>query len=130
MLLSRLKIRTRIYMGFASLVVLGLVVAAAGSLGIDGLGRQSVRLSSLAGNQRYVAAAVQNEELISQILLRTRNESEKTAARRASIRRWTKSGKRPPKLKPIRCRPRARKSTRACSTNWTRRLSQLKSRLI
>ena len=62
MLLSRLKIRTRIYMGFASLVVLGLVVAAAGSWGIDGLGRQSVRLNSLAGNQRYVAAAVQNEE--------------------------------------------------------------------
>jgi hypothetical protein len=38
--------------------------------------RQSVRLSSLAGNQRYVAATVQNEELISQILLRTRNEPE------------------------------------------------------
>src|SRR5271170_6875376 len=76
MLLSRLKIRTRIYMGFASLVVLGLVVAAAGSWGIDGLGRQSVRMNSLAGNLRYVAAAVQNEELISQILLRTRNEPE------------------------------------------------------
>ena len=76
MLLSRLKIRTRIYMGFASLVVLGLVVAAAGLWGIDGLGRQSVRMNSLAGNLRYVAAAVQNEELISQILLRTRNEPE------------------------------------------------------
>jgi hypothetical protein len=64
------------YMGFASLVVLGLVVAAAGSWGIDGLGRQSVRMNSLAGNLRYVAAAVQNEELISQILLRTCNEPE------------------------------------------------------
>ena len=41
MLLSRLKISTRIYMGFASLVVLGLVVAAAGLWGIDGLGRQT-----------------------------------------------------------------------------------------
>jgi hypothetical protein len=59
MLLSRLKIRTRMYVGFASLVVLALVVAAAGSWGIDGMGRQSVRLSSLAGNQRYMAAAVQ-----------------------------------------------------------------------
>jgi hypothetical protein len=63
-------------MGFASLVALGLVVAAAGSWGIDGLGRQNVRMNSLASNLRYVAAAVQNEELISQILLRTRNEPE------------------------------------------------------
>ena len=129
MLLSRLKIRTRIYMGFASLVVLGLVVAAAGLWGIDGLGRQSVQMNSLAGNLRYVAAAEQNEELISQILLRTRNEPEDDSKARFH-QALDKVRERPPKLKPIRCLPRARKSTRAFSTNSKRGLSQLKSRLI
>jgi methyl-accepting chemotaxis protein len=76
MMLSRLKIRTRIYTGFGSLVVLGLVVAAVGSWGIDGLGRQNSRMNALTGNLRYVAAAVENEELIARILLRTRNEPE------------------------------------------------------
>lgn len=40
-------------------------------------------MDSLAGNLRYVAAAVQNEELISQILLRTRNEPEDDSTARS-----------------------------------------------
>ena len=74
MLFARLKIRTRIYAGFASLIVLGLAVAAAGSWGIDALGRQTARINSLSGNAGNVAAAVEGEDLIARILLTERNE--------------------------------------------------------
>jgi methyl-accepting chemotaxis protein len=66
---THLKIRTRIYAGFGSLIVLGLVVAAVGSWGIDGLDRQTVRMNALAGNFKSVAAAVRSEEVIAMILL-------------------------------------------------------------
>ncbi len=74
MLLSHLKIRTRIYVGFGSLILLGLVVAAVGSWGIDGLDRQAVRMNALAGNFKYVASAVRSEEVIARILLHARDE--------------------------------------------------------
>jgi hypothetical protein len=54
--------------------VLGLVIAAFGSSGIDGLGRQDLRMNALTGNLRYVTAAVQNEQLIARVLLRAVNE--------------------------------------------------------
>ena len=74
MLLSRVKIRTRIYAGFGSLILLGLVIAAVGTWGISGLGQQTTRLNSLIGNLRYVAQAVQGEDRIAEILLRARND--------------------------------------------------------
>jgi methyl-accepting chemotaxis protein len=74
MILGGLKIRTRIYAGFGSLIVLGLVVAAVGSWGIDGLGQQNRRMNSLTGNLRFVASATEGEELIARILLRARDE--------------------------------------------------------
>lgn len=72
---NRLKTSTRIYVGFGLLIVLGLVIAAFGSSGIDGLGRQNLRMNALTGNLRYVAAAVQNEQLIARVLLRAVNEN-------------------------------------------------------
>jgi methyl-accepting chemotaxis protein len=70
MLLGRLKIRTRIYVGFASLIVLGVAVAAVGSWGIDGLGKQTVRMTTITGNTRYTGTSLQNQELIARLLLR------------------------------------------------------------
>ena len=74
MFLSRVKIRTRIYAGFGSLILLGLVIAAVGTWGIGGLGEQTTRLTSLIDNLRHVARAVQGEESIAEILLRARND--------------------------------------------------------
>ena len=74
MILKRLKIRTRIYAGFGSLVVLGLVVATVGSWGIDGLGRELVKMDSLIGNIRYVSSAMEGEELVARLLLRMSND--------------------------------------------------------
>jgi methyl-accepting chemotaxis protein len=74
LILGHLKIRTRIYAGFGSLIVLGLVVATVGSWGIDGLGRQTVLMSVLAGNLQNVAGAVRAEELIARILLHASKE--------------------------------------------------------
>ena len=76
MILGRIKIRTRIYAGFGSLVLLGLVVAAVGSWGINGLGHQSVRMSALAADLRSVATSAQGEKTIELILLHARNEPE------------------------------------------------------
>jgi HAMP domain-containing protein len=70
MIFNRLKTRTRIYAGFISLIVLGAIVAAVGSWGIDGLGQQNRRLSVLSSSLRYVTTALQNEQLIARILLR------------------------------------------------------------
>jgi methyl-accepting chemotaxis protein len=70
MILGRLKIRTRIYVGFGSLIVLAVLIAVAGYSGIDGLGRQTVRMTGLVGNIRYVASALQGQELIARLLLR------------------------------------------------------------
>jgi hypothetical protein len=69
-----LKTRTRIYAGFSTLIALGLVVAAVGSWGTDSLGRQSIRMNALSGNLRYVATAVENEQLIARLLLQARDE--------------------------------------------------------
>jgi methyl-accepting chemotaxis protein len=74
MLLSRLKIRTRLYVGFGSLIVLGLAVAAVGTWGIDGAGRQTVKMTGLVGNTRYVASALQGQELIARLMLRASTE--------------------------------------------------------
>ena len=74
MLLSRLRIRTRIYTGFGSLILLGLVLAAVGTWGISGLGQQTTQLNSLVGNLRHVARAGQGEEHIAELLLRARND--------------------------------------------------------
>jgi methyl-accepting chemotaxis protein len=74
MIFNRLKTRTRIHAGFVSLIVLGLVVAAVGSWGISGLGRQSAQIIRLASNFRYVANATLNEELVARVLLRARDQ--------------------------------------------------------
>jgi methyl-accepting chemotaxis protein len=73
-MLGHLKIRTRIYAGFGSLIVLGLVVAVVGSWGINGLGQQTVILNSLAGTSRNVASAVEGEESIARVMLHARDE--------------------------------------------------------
>jgi methyl-accepting chemotaxis protein len=74
LILGHLKIRTRIYAGFGSLIVLGLVVAAVGSWGIDDLGRQTVILNALAGTSGNVASAIKGEELIARVMLHDRDE--------------------------------------------------------
>src|SRR3977135_917896 len=47
MILSRLKIATRIDIGFGSLMVLALLLAATGYSGIEGFGRQTVKVTGL-----------------------------------------------------------------------------------
>jgi methyl-accepting chemotaxis protein len=69
-MLNHLKIRTRIYAGFVILVFIGGIVAAVGSWGIGGLGQQIVRMTGLTGNIRYVATALEGEELIARQALR------------------------------------------------------------
>jgi methyl-accepting chemotaxis protein len=78
MLLSRLKIGTRIYVGFGSLIVLALLIAVTGYSGIDSLGRQTVKMTGLVGNIRYVASAMQGQELIARLLLRASTEPDDT----------------------------------------------------
>ncbi len=78
MLLARLKIRTRVYAGFGSLIVLGLAVAAVGSWGIDGMGRQTSRMTGLVGNIRYVARAIEGQERIARALLQASIEPDET----------------------------------------------------
>ncbi|HEY0185367.1 MAG TPA: methyl-accepting chemotaxis protein [Rhodopila sp.] len=79
MLISRLKIRSRIYVGFGSLIAVGLIVAAVGSWGIDGLGRQSLRMNSLADTLRTVASAARDEEALAGILLHFRDRPSEDA---------------------------------------------------
>ncbi len=74
MIFNRLKTRTRIYAGFTSLIMLGAIVAAVGSFGIESMGQQSRRMNILSSNLARVATAMENEELIARILLRARSE--------------------------------------------------------
>jgi methyl-accepting chemotaxis protein len=78
MILSRLKIGTRIYVGFGSLIVLALLIAVTGYSGIDSLGRQTVKMTGLVGNIRYVANAMQGQEVIARLLLRAITEPDDT----------------------------------------------------
>lgn len=73
-LLGRLKIRTRIYVGFGSLILLGLSIAIVGLWGTSDLGQETDKLNALIGDIRYTATAAQGEERISRIMLRTRND--------------------------------------------------------
>jgi methyl-accepting chemotaxis protein len=84
MLLSRLKVGTRIYVGFGSLIVVALLIAVTGYSGIDSLGRQTVKMTGLVGNIRYVASALQNQELIARLMLRASIEPDDTMKARFS----------------------------------------------
>ena len=55
--LNRLKVRTRIYLGFAALVAAGLCVAASGIYQMSGVGEQVGKMTSVAANSRLVLEA-------------------------------------------------------------------------
>ncbi len=80
--LSHLKIRTRILAGFGSLVAITLIVAGCGYWGIDYLGRQTDMMGRLSTNLRYVAEAVEGEMIVGQVLLTTRNDPSAAAEAR------------------------------------------------
>ncbi len=104
MAFGHLKTRTRIYAGFSSLIALGVIVAAVGSWGINGLGRQNLRMNLLSTNLRVMATAVENEELIARLLLRARVEpSDENKTR--FMRQSTRCARRLPRPKAGRCRP-------------------------
>src|ERR1700722_13798593 len=55
--LARLRLRTRLYLGFASLIVVALVLAGAGSWGISELGGQVGQLEAKGRNVQRVLTA-------------------------------------------------------------------------
>jgi methyl-accepting chemotaxis protein len=52
--LTTFKVRTRLYVGFLSLIAVALSLAGSGSWGIDGLGRKIITLEAVGGNVQRV----------------------------------------------------------------------------
>jgi methyl-accepting chemotaxis protein len=55
--LTSLKVRTRLYLGFLSLIAVALLLAGAGSWGIDRLGGQVTKLEAVGGNVQRILTA-------------------------------------------------------------------------
>jgi methyl-accepting chemotaxis protein len=56
-LLPQLRLRTRLYLGFLSLIAVALLLAGAGSWGIDRLGGEVTKLQAVGGNVQRVLTA-------------------------------------------------------------------------
>jgi methyl-accepting chemotaxis protein len=56
-LLSQLKLRTRLYLGFLCLIAVALGLAGAGSWGVDRLGGQVTKLAAMDGNVERILTA-------------------------------------------------------------------------
>lgn len=69
-LLSNLKVRTRLYLGFLSLIAVALLLAGAGSYGIDRIGGQVDKLEAVGGNVQRVLIAKNLLETIRRTMLR------------------------------------------------------------
>ncbi len=52
--LTNLKVRTRLYIGFFSLIVVAILLAGAGSWGVNGIGQHVVKLEAVGGNVQRV----------------------------------------------------------------------------
>jgi methyl-accepting chemotaxis protein len=55
--ITNLKVRTRLYLGFLSLIAVALLLAGVGYLDIDRLGRQVAKLEAVGGNVQRVLTA-------------------------------------------------------------------------
>ncbi len=60
--LNRLKVRTRIYLGFAALVVLSIGIAILGVMQLSGVGLNVGKMDALAGNTRRVLSVAHQLE--------------------------------------------------------------------
>jgi methyl-accepting chemotaxis protein len=69
-ILPRLKVRTRLYLGFASLIAVALLLAGAGSWGIAQLGGQVTKIEGVDGNVQRVLTASRLLESIRRAELR------------------------------------------------------------
>ena len=74
-LLNNLRIRTRIFLGFGSLVVLSLLVAAAGGFGIRAMGKQAQIEERLSFVNRNASNAALDLNTIGDLTLRARTET-------------------------------------------------------
>ena len=77
--LSNFKVRTRLYFGFLSLIVLALVLASVGSWGIDRIGGQVTKLQAIGGNVQRVLTTKGLLETIRRTQLRYMFDSDTAA---------------------------------------------------
>jgi methyl-accepting chemotaxis protein len=81
MVLNRLRLRTRIYLGYGMLIALTLGIAAFGSYGLSAVGQEIGKMEALAGNVQRVQNIVLRLEVILRGLTRYHADADPDALR-------------------------------------------------